>query len=64
MYLQVVQRFPESSYAGNVPVRVKRINIISLIESDSIANADSAIGKFATDFEGQTVVSGCALWGG
>jgi len=50
VYQQVVELFPESSFAGKAPLNISRLNIISLINSGDDPNAFIAIDTLITDF--------------
>lgn len=50
IYLQLVQQYPESPWAGKVPLTVPRTNIVSLITAGQETEAEAAIDSLITNF--------------
>jgi len=50
IYLQLVQKYPGSPWAGKVPLTVPRTNIVSLITEGKDVEAQAAIDKLVVDF--------------
>jgi len=50
IYLQLVQKYPDSPWAGKVPLTVPRTNIVSLITEGKDTEAQAAIDKLVVDF--------------
>ena len=50
IYQQVIQRYPDSSYARRAQLDISRINVLSLIKLGEDAAAQAAIEKLLADF--------------
>lgn len=53
IFLQLVQRYPDSPFAAQVPLNVPRMNILSLIAAGEETAAEAAIGRLVSNFSGQ-----------
>jgi len=51
-YLQLVQKYPDSPWASQVPLSIPSTNIMSLIESDKETEAQAAIDGLLSSFSG------------
>jgi len=52
IYLQLVQQYPESPWAGKAPLTVVRTNIVSLIAAGKDTEAQAAIDSLVLNFSG------------
>jgi len=54
IYEQLVQRYPESSYAGKAELEISEMAALSLIETEDKAAAESAVNEITEDFNDQS----------
>jgi TolA-binding protein len=54
IYEQLVQRYPESSYAGKAQLEISEMDALSLIEKEDKAAAESAVNEITENFNDQS----------
>ena len=62
VYKQLIQLFPDSSYAVEALFRAPKIHIFYLIQSGNYTEAQAEIDEFTTDFDKHPALPGVVYW--
>jgi TolA-binding protein len=62
VYKQLIQLFPDSSYAVEALFRAPKIHIFYLIQSGNYIEAQAEIDEFTTDFDKHPALPGIVYW--